>query len=79
MVFGAKLFGCFPFCPFCIETSPSAAAGFMLLVGVNILYVVWEEISEQMEMFLSETARGSFHGVDYRGSRKGVFFSFFFS
>ena len=49
----------------------------MLLVGINILDVVWEQISEQMEMFSSETARGSFHGVDCRWSRKGGIFLLF--
>lgn len=64
------------FLPILYQNSPSAAVGFMLLVGINILYIVCEQISEQMEMPSFQTESGSFHGVEYRGSKKGEIFSF---
>lgn len=65
----------FSFLPI-VHQNVSFSAGFMLLVGINILHVVCEQISEQMGMLSFETVRGSFHGVECRGSKKGEFFSF---
>ncbi len=61
------------FCPFHTKTSP-LAAGLMLLVVNNVLYVVREQISEQMEM-LSLLKQWVAHFMEWNveGAKKGNF------
>lgn len=67
----------FPFCLFTHFTPELLpAAVYRLVVGINILSVVCEQISEQMEKLSFETVSGSFHGVECGGSKNGTFFSF---
>lgn len=66
----------FPFCLFAHFTSEILPAVHRLVVGINILSIVCEQISEQMEKLSFETVSGSFHGVECGGSKNGTFFSF---